>query len=74
VHGDREARVVDIRGWDVHGVPHVDVTVAFPDQTLARARLGRESVPEDLRAGEGVVVDLAMNMIIGIRRPAAGRA
>lgn len=68
--GDRTARVVKVRDWDVHGVPYVDVTVAYQDQTLATARLGRESAPEGLSEGEDVVVSTAMNMIVTIRRPA----
>ena len=31
--------------------------------------MGPESVPEDLRAGEQVVVSKAVNMIVAIRRP-----
>lgn len=66
--GEREAVVVDVKPWDVHGVGYVDVTVVYPDRTLETARLGPESVPEDLEAGEGVMVTKAVNMIVGIRR------
>jgi hypothetical protein len=47
----------------------VDVTVAYADRVLETAWLGPESVPEDLRAGETVMVSRAVNMIVGIRRP-----
>jgi hypothetical protein len=69
VFGEREALVVEVKLWDVHGVGYVDVTVAYRDRTVDTARLGRESVPDDLAAGEEVLVSMAMNMIVGIRRP-----
>ena len=47
--GEREAMVLAVSPFDIHGVPHVDVTVGYRDRTMATARLGRESVPEDLR-------------------------
>ncbi|HLA93922.1 MAG TPA: hypothetical protein VJO36_10335 [Actinomycetota bacterium] len=67
--GDREAVVVEVKPWDVHGVGYVDVTVAYPDRVLETARLGAESIPEDLLVGERVFVSSAVNMIVAIRRP-----
>lgn len=61
--------VVEVRPWDVHGVGYVDVTVVYPDRVLETARLGPESIPQDLRAGDHVVVSRAVNLIVGIRRP-----
>jgi hypothetical protein len=49
-------------------VGYVDVTVVYPDRRLETARLGPESAPEDLEAGERVMVTKAVNMIVGIRR------
>ena len=69
VLGEVEAVVLEVKPWDVHGVGYVDVTVAYADRTTETARLGPESVPEDLRAGEHVVVSKAVNMIVAIRRP-----
>lgn len=66
---DREAVVVEVKPWDVHGVGYVDVTVAYPDRVLETARLGAESIPEDLLVGERVFVSSAVNMIVAIRRP-----
>jgi hypothetical protein len=66
--GEREGTVLDVRGWDVHGVDYVDVTLAYRDGTTATARLGRESVPEDLRHGQVVLVSSAMNLVVAIRR------
>src|SRR4029450_8833670 len=66
--GELEAVVVEVRPWDVHGVGYVDVTVVYPAGPPDTARLGPESVPEDLGAGERVMVTKAVNMIVGIRR------
>jgi hypothetical protein len=68
VLGEREALVLEVKAWDVHGVGYVDVTVAYRDRSLETARLGRESVPADLAAGDEVLVSTAANMIVGIRR------
>ena len=68
VLGEREALVVEVKAWDVHGVGYVDVTVAYRDRSVETARLGRESVPTDLAAGDEVLVSTAVNMIVGIRR------
>jgi len=69
VFGEREGVVLEIRPWEVHGVPYVDVTVRYEDGTTETARVGPESVPEGVQAGERVMVDRAANMIIGMRRP-----
>jgi hypothetical protein len=68
VLGEREAMVLEVKPWDVHGVGYVDVTVAYRDRSTETARLGRESVPDGLSAGDEVVVSTAVNMIVGIRR------
>jgi hypothetical protein len=69
VLGESEAMVVDVRPFDVHGVGYVDVTVAYRDRSVTTARLGAESVPDGLRAGERVVVRSAVNMIVALERP-----
>ena len=68
VLGEREALVLEVRSWDVHGVGYVDVTVAYRDRSVETARLGGESVPEGLAAGDEILVSSAVNMIVGIRR------
>jgi hypothetical protein len=68
VLGEKEAIVVDVRPLDVHGVGYVDLTVAYRDRSTESARLGRESVPEDLEKGERVIVRSAANMIVAIER------
>jgi hypothetical protein len=67
--GEAEALVVDVRPFDVHGMGYVDVTVAYRDRSTATARLGQESVPAELAAGEQVTVRLVASMIVSIERP-----
>lgn len=67
--GEREAEVLEVTPVEIHGVPYADVTLAYRDGVVASARLGRESVPVDLAAGEAVWVQAAMNVIVGLRRP-----
>ena len=69
VLGEREGVVRDVRRFDVHGSPYVDVTIAEEGRVLETARLGAESVPEDLEVGERVMVSRAMSVIVAIRRP-----
>lgn len=68
--GEIEGVVVEVKPWDVHGVGFVDVTVVYRDRTTETARLGPESVPENLEPGESVLVSKAVNMIVAIRRAA----
>jgi hypothetical protein len=68
VLGEQEAVVLEVKPWDVHGVAYVDVTVVFPDRAVENARLGAESIPMDLEAGERVMVSRAVIMIVSIRR------
>ncbi len=68
VLGEREALVLDVKPWDVHGGGYIDVPVAFRDRSTETARLGAESVPGGLQAGEEVLVSMAVNMIVAIRR------
>jgi hypothetical protein len=69
VLGEQRAMVLEVKAWDVHGVDYVDVTLGFPDRRVETARLGRESVPEDLEPGEEVLVSMAMSVVVAIRRP-----
>jgi hypothetical protein len=74
VLGEREAVVLEVGAVDVHGVAYVDVAVGFPDRTVAQARLGSESVPEGLTAGETVLASTVMDQLVSLRRsdPDAG--
>ena len=66
--GDRNAIVLEVRRFDIHGAGFADVTVGFEDRSTASARLGSESVPPGIAPGDRVTVSLAMNMIVEIRR------
>ena len=66
--GEREAVVLEARAFQVHGVPHYDVTLAFADRSVVSARLGAESVPKDLSPGDHVQASMAMNMVVAIRK------
>jgi hypothetical protein len=68
---EREAVILEVRRFDIHGSGFVDVTVAFRDRSTSSARLGSESIPADLKAGDEVLVSSAMNMIVEIR-PSGG--
>ena len=70
--GEREALVLDVTPFDVHGVPHVDLRVVYRDRSVAAARLGRESIPDGLSPGDEVLVQTAVNMIVAVRRPDRG--
>jgi len=71
VLGEREAVVAEVKAYEVHGSPHVQVALAFADQTFMQAQLGAESVPAGLRPGDAVIVRLAMNVVVAIDRAAA---
>jgi hypothetical protein len=70
--GEQEAVVLEVRALDVHGVIYVDVTVGFPDRTVAHARLGGESVPDALTTGERVLVSTVMGQLVSLRRADEG--
>jgi hypothetical protein len=65
---EREAMVVEVRPWNVHGSPFLDVTLAYPDRSVETARLGTESAPADLKAGDRVIVRTVMRTIVGLSR------
>ena len=69
--GEKQAIVVDVRPFDVHGVAYVDITVTYRDRSVETARLGRESVPQAIAAGDEVVVRTAANMVVAIERSPA---
>ena len=46
---EEEAIVLEVAPFDLHGVRYYDLTVGFPDRSVQQARLGAESVPDDLQ-------------------------
>ena len=67
--GERRAVVAEVQPYEVHGSRHVTVALAFSDGTFMQAQLGEESVPEELRPGDSVVVKLAMSVVVALERP-----
>ena len=61
--------MLEVSSFDLHGVAYRDVTVRFTDDSIDTARLGPESVPDGLQAGDKVVAMRAANMIVSLRRP-----
>lgn len=59
----------EVRAVDLHGSRFVDVTIVSDDGVLETARLGVESVADDLQVGERVIVSRAVNVIVAIGRP-----
>jgi hypothetical protein len=68
--GNRDAIVAEVRRYEIHGSPYVEVALAFADRTFAKAQLGAESVPDGLAPGDAVVVRSAMNVVVALERPA----
>lgn len=66
----RDAVVAEVRHYEIHGSPYVEVGLAFADGTFAAARLGAESVPDGVKPGDAVVVRSAMNVVVALERPA----
>ncbi|HET9671710.1 MAG TPA: hypothetical protein VFQ40_02540 [Actinomycetota bacterium] len=67
--GKQEAVVLEVTPLAIHGQPYVDVTLGFPDRTTDRSRLGPESVPDGLQAGERVLATRVAAVVVSIRRP-----
>ena len=68
--GEEEAVVLDVKPFDIHGVAYRDVTIAYKDRSVDRARLGPEGVPDNLEPGEVVLATKVANMVVSLRRPA----
>jgi hypothetical protein len=69
VLGEQEAVVTEIRPFDLHGVTYYDIALSLSDGSTQSARLGPESVPEGLQAGDRVMATMAANMVVSVRRP-----
>ena len=67
--GEEEAVVLEVRSFDLHGMTYLDVAVGLRDRSVQEARLGPESVPEDLATGERVLVTRVANIVVSSRRP-----
>ena len=69
--GDEAGTAEAVRSFDLHGVTYYDVAIRFDSGTREEVRLGPESVPGGLKAGDRVRVIRAGLMIIQIAREQA---
>ncbi|MGH2676144.1 MAG: hypothetical protein ACRDH1_12125, partial [Actinomycetota bacterium] len=60
--------MTEVKPLDLHGVTYYDVVLIFSDGNTRSARLGPEGVPDGLKAGDRVMVTMAANMVISLRR------
>jgi hypothetical protein len=67
--GEEEAVVLQVAPLDLHGVRYYDLAVGFPDRSVRQARLGAESVPDDLAEGDRILATVVANMVVAVRRP-----
>ena len=67
--GEEEAIVLEVAPFDLHGVTYYDLAVGFPDRSVQQARLGAESVPDDLQKGDRILATRVANMVVSLRRP-----
>ena len=67
--GEEEAIVIEVAPFDLHGVTYYDLVVGFADRSTQHARLGPESVPDDLHKGDRILATRVANMVISVRRP-----
>ena len=67
--GEEEAVILEVTPFDLHGVRYYDLTVGLRDRSVQQARLGAESVPDGLRAGDRVLATRVANMIVSVRLP-----
>ena len=67
--GEEEAIVLEVTPFDLHGVRYYDLAVGFPDRSVQQARLGAESVPDGLQAGDRVLATRVANMVVSVRLP-----
>jgi hypothetical protein len=67
--GEEEAVVLEVKALDIHGVAYFDLAVGFPDRSVQQARLGAESIPDDLEKGERILATRVANLVISVRRP-----
>jgi hypothetical protein len=67
--GTGEAVVTEVKPFDLHGVTYYDLALIFSDGSMQSARLGPEDLPDWLKAEDRVLVTMAANMVVSLRRP-----
>lgn len=72
--GTREVLVTKVQPVSIHGQISLDVSFVDPDDPqgqVSLARIGPESVPHDLEAGDRVVLHYMVGVVTSITRPSS---
>lgn len=77
LHGSREAVLRKVQPISVHGQISLDVQFVYPDDDTEQvrvARIGPEAVAKGLEAGDRVILDFVLGVVINVKRapPGAG--
>jgi hypothetical protein len=67
--GDREAAVTGSNRSTSTASPIYDLALIFSDGSTQSARLGPEGVPDRLKRRDPVLVTMAANIVVSLRRP-----
>jgi len=73
--GTKEAVVTKVQPVSIHGQISLDVYFLDPTDTqgqVSLARIGPESVPKHLEAGDPVTLHYVLGVVTSITRPASG--
>jgi len=73
--GTKEAVVTKVQPVSIHGQISLDVYFVDPTDTqgqVSLARIGPESVPKHLEAGDRVALHYVLGVVTSITRPASG--
>jgi hypothetical protein len=72
--GTREVLVTKVQPVSIHGQISLDVSFVIPDDPQSQvslARIGPESVPQGLEAGDRVVLHYMVGVVTSITRPSS---
>lgn len=72
--GTREVQVSKVQPVSIHGQISLDVYFVDPEDPqgqVSLARVGPESVPKDLEAGQRVVLHYMLGVVTSISRPSS---
>jgi len=73
--GTKDVLVTKIQPVSIHGQISLDVYFVDPDDSqgqVSLARIGPESVPKNLEAGDRVTLHYMVGVVTSITRPASG--
>lgn len=73
--GTKDALVTKVQPVSIHGQISLDVYFVDPDDSqgqVSLARIGPESVPKNLEAGDRVTLHYMVGVVTSITRPVSG--